>query len=48
MCISPSLFNLFIKETMTDALDNYHGGANIGGRIVPRLQFAEDIALLVN
>ena len=37
------MFNVFLKRTMTDALDGHVGAVSIGGRQLTNLRFADDI-----
>ena len=41
--LSPTLFNIFLKRIMTNALENNEGTVIIGGRIIINLNFADDI-----
>ena len=41
--LSPTLFNIFLKRIMTDALEDHDGRVSIGGRTITNLRFAEDI-----
>ena len=41
--LSPTLFNLFLERTMTDALEGHEGTVSIGGRTITNLCFADDI-----
>ena len=43
--LSPTLFNIFLERIMCEALDDYEGSANIGGRLVTNFSFADDIVL---
>ena len=45
--LSPILFNIFLERIMTDALEDYEGTVNIGGRTITNLRFADDIDSLV-
>ena len=38
-----TLFNIFLKRTMTDALENHEGSVSTGGRTITNLRFADDI-----
>ena len=40
--LSPTLFNLFLERTMTDALEGHEGTVSIGGRTITNLRFADD------
>ena len=41
--LSPSLFNIFLERTMTDALEDHEGTVSIGGRAITNLCVADDI-----
>ena len=41
--LSPTLFNIFLEQIMTDALEDHVGTVSIGGRIITNLRFADDI-----
>ena len=41
--LSPTLFNIFLKRIMTDALGDHEGTVSIGGRTITNLHFADDI-----
>ena len=41
--LSPALFNIFLEDIMTHALDNYNGTISIGGRQITNLHLADDI-----
>ena len=41
--VSPTLFNVFLESTMTDALEDHEGTVNIEGRTITNLRFADDI-----
>ena len=41
--LSPTLFNIFLEMTMTDALEDYEGTVSIEGRTITNLRFADDI-----
>ena len=41
--LSPTVFNIFLKRIMTDALEDYEGTVSIGGRTITNLRFADDI-----
>ena len=41
--LSPTLFNIFLEDIMTHALDNFNGTISIGGRPITNLRFADDI-----
>ena len=45
--LSPTLFNIFLKRIMSDALEEHDGKVSIGGRnIITNLRFADDIDAL--
>ena len=44
--LSPTLFNIFLKWIMSDALEEHGGKVSIGGRNITNLQFANDIDAL--
>ena len=41
--LSPTLFNIFLERTITDALEDHQGTVSIGGRTITNLRFADDI-----
>ena len=41
--LSPTLFNIFLERTMTDALEDHNGTVSIGGWTIPNVRFADDI-----
>ena len=41
--LSPTLFNIFLKRTITDALEDHKGTVSIGMRAITNLRFADDI-----
>ena len=41
--LSPTLFNMFLKRIMTDALEDHEGTVSIGARTIFNLRFADDI-----
>ena len=41
--LSPILFNIFLEDIMTHALENYNGTVSIGGRKITNLRFADAI-----
>ena len=46
--LSPTLFNIFLKRIMSDALEEHYGRkVSKGGRIITNLHFADDIDVLV-
>ena len=44
--LSPCLFNLFLEQIMTNALENHKGTIAVGGRKITNLRFADDIDLM--
>ena len=40
--LSPTLFNIFLKRIMSDALEEHDGKVSIGGRNITNLRFADD------
>ena len=44
--LSPTLFNIFLKRIMFDALEEHDGNVSIGGRNITSLRFADDIDVL--
>ena len=43
--LSPTLFNIFLKRIMCEALDDHEGSASIGGRHITNFRFANDIVV---
>ena len=41
--LSPTLFNIFLKRIMTDALEDHEGAVSIGGKTITNLRFADDV-----
>ena len=41
--LSQTLFNIFLEDIMTHALENFNGTISIGGRTITNLRFADDI-----
>ena len=41
--LSPTLFNIFLERTLTDALEDIEGTVSIGGRTITNLRLADDI-----
>ena len=41
--LSATLFSIFLKRIMTDALEDHEGTVSIGGRAITNLRFADDI-----
>ena len=44
--ISPYLFNIWAKMVMSETVDGFQGGLQIGGQIVTNLHYGDDIILL--
>ena len=44
--VSPCLFNLFLEQIMSHALDTFEGTVALGGRKVNSLHFPDDIDLI--
>ena len=44
--LSPTLFNIFLEQIMSDALEEHDGKVSIGGRNIANLRFADDIDAL--
>ena len=44
--LSPTLFNIFLKRIMSDALEEHDGKVSIVGRNITNLRFADDIDAL--
>ena len=44
--LSPTLFNIFLKRIMSDALEKHDGNVSIGGRNITNLRFSDDIDAL--
>jgi len=44
--LSPCLFNIFLEQIMTEALESFEGNVRIGGRSTNNLRFAGDIDLI--
>ena len=44
--LSPTLFNIFLKQIMSDALEEHDGKVRIGGRNITNLRSADDIDAL--
>ena len=42
--LSPTLFNIFLKSIITDAVEDHEGTVSIGGRAIINLRFADDIS----
>ena len=41
--LSPTLFNIFLKQIMSDALEDHDGKVSIGSRNITSLRFADDL-----
>jgi len=44
--LSLYLFNILVEMVMRETLNEFQGGLQIGGRIVTKLRYADDIMLL--
>ena len=44
--LSPTLYNIFLEQIMSDALEEHDGKVSIGGRNITNLRFADDIDAL--
>jgi len=44
--LSPYLFNILPEMVMRETLDGFHGGLQIGGRMITNLRYADDIIQL--
>ena len=44
--LSPCLFNIFLEQIMSDALEEFTGSVRVGGREISNLRFADDIDLI--
>ena len=44
--LSPTLFNIFLEQIMSNALEEHDGKVSIGGRNITNLRFADDIDAL--
>ena len=44
--LSPVLFNLFLENIMSEALQTFNGTVSVGGRHISNLRFADDIDLM--
>ena len=44
--LSPTLFNIFLEQIMSDALEEHDGKVSIGGRNITNQRFADDIDAL--
>ena len=44
--LSPVLFNIFIENIMSEALQTFNGTVSVGGRNISNLRFADDIDLM--
>ena len=41
--LSPTLFNIFLEQVISDALEEHDGKVSIGGRNITNLRFAYNI-----
>ena len=46
--LSPKLFNIYGEYIMRKALENWHGGIAVGGRMINNLRFADDTTLVTS
>ena len=44
--LSPTLFNIFLEQSMMDALNSLSSGMKIKGQVITNLHFADDIDLI--
>jgi len=44
--LSPCLFNIFLEQRLTEALESFEGNMRIGGHSINNLHFANDIDLI--
>ena len=44
--LSPTLFNIFLKRIISDALEEHDGKVRIGGRNITNLRFSNDVNAL--
>ena len=44
--LSPTLFNIFLERIMFEALDDHEGSVSIGGLIITKFRFADDIVVI--
>ena len=44
--LSPVLFNIFLENIMSEALQTFNGTVSVGGRNISNLRFADDIDLM--
>ena len=43
--VSPTIFNIFLERSMSDALEDHRGSVSIGGRIKVKFRFTDDIVV---
>ena len=43
--LSPTFFNFFLGRIMCEALDDYEGSVNVGGRLITNFRFADNIVV---
>ena len=43
--LSETLFNIFLERIMCEALDDHEGSVSIGGRLITKFRFADDIVV---
>ena len=46
--LSPYLFNIFLEQIMSEALEGFETAVSINGKPITNLRFADDIALITN
>src|SRR6266536_4337737 len=46
--LSPMLYNIYIQELITEALENSEDGVKVGGTLVNAVRFADDQAMVAN
>ena len=44
--LSPVLFNIFLENIMSEALQTFNGTVSVGGRNISNLRFADDMDLV--
>ena len=44
--LSPVLFNIFLENIMSEALQTFNGTVSIGGRNISNFRFADDIDIM--
>ena len=43
--LSPTLFNIFLERLICEALDDHESSVSIGGRLITKLRFADDMVV---